>query len=878
MPDRPLLPLPGPVLERRAAGNPPRESVRPPGRGRQGARLGPRFDRLAAALGDPAQLAALQSDPNSIAPDRAIVFEVASTLSDFYAAAANIPGLELLAEAEIEAMADADFVTVERERERPDRSVSERLYFAMPDVAALRELVRLWRHWQQHDALPYGFGKWKPIFERLRDMRPWGPQDRLPDDVIAIWREQLGTAPEASQRVELELWYLDGTARRSAARESVRGQVAEAGGRVVHEADIEEIRYTALLAELPAAVIQRMIDDRTVSLARIDGLMFIRPQSVAAVIPPEDDDGVGLSVADQTRGTGPLAADAPLAALLDGLPLAGHALLAGRLTIEDPDVLSSRYGNAAEQVHGTEMASLIVHGDLQENGAPLPRPLYVRPVLHGNGIGRSEVFPSDRLLLDTIYRCVRRLFEGEAGEAPTAPSVRILNLSLGDALRPFAGIMSPWARLIDWLAYRYRLLVIVSAGNILDDLDIAGAQSWGALETTDARARTGTVLQAVNATRAQRSLLAPAEAINALTIGAGHWESGPAGPVTGMQLDPYDGLELPNVSSGLGLGYRRGVKPELLFAGGRERLALRQSQNPVRARLPAVAHGFGVEAACPDRTGRLDRTRRTFGTSPAAALATRAAHRVIDTLLDIGGGSLHGETPLLDLGLMAKVLLVHGAAWDPAAAVLVQQIADPAGNASWQHQDDDVARFLGFGRCDVERVIACAANRAIIVGSGSIRRDQAAVFRLPLPPSLENIAEWRAVTTTLAWLTPVSPRHRFYRDAQLRIEPGGSADLGAGVERSRRTVPQPTKDAAHRGTVFHERRAGEAGVGFADNGDIVLRISCSSPTDALEADDEVPFALAVSIETGPASAISVYNEVRTAVLARVRAQVQPQAR
>ena len=805
------------------------------------------------------------------------MFEVASTLSDFYAAAAAIPGLELLAEAEIEATADADFVTIERERERPDKSVSERLYFAMPDAAALRELVRLWRYWQSNDALPYGFGKWKPIFERLRDVRPWGPQDRVPDDVIAVWREQLGTAPDAALLVELELWYQDSAARRGATRQSIRGQVVEAGGRVLHEADLEQIRYTALLAEVPAAVIQRMIDDRAVSLARIDGLMFIRPQSVASVIPPEEDDA-GLLVAEPARASGPLAADAPLAALLDGMPLAGHVLLAGRLTIEDPDELASRYGNAAEQVHGTEMASLIVHGDLQENGTPLPRPLYVRPVMHGNGIGRHEVFPADRLLLDTIYRSVRRMMEGEAGDAPAAPGVRVLNLSLGDALRPFAGMMSPWARLIDWLAYRYRLLVIVSAGNILDDLDIPGATSWRALESANARARTETVLQAVNATRSQRSLLAPGEAINGLTIGAGHWEAGPAGPVNGMQLDPYDGIELPNVSSGLGLGYRRGVKPEVLFPGGRERLALRQSQDPVRVRLPERAHGFGVEAACPDRTGRLDRTRRTFGTSVAAALAARAAHRVIDTLLDVSGGSLHSDTPLLDLGLIAKVLLVHGAAWDPAAAAIVQQVAYPVGNAPWQHQDDDAARFLGFGRCDVERIITCTANRAIIVGSGSIRRDQAAIFRLPLPSSLENIAEWRAVTTTVAWLTPVSPRHRFYRDAQLRMDPGGDALLGAGVERSRQTVPQPTKDAAHRGTVFHERRAGEAGVAFADDGDIVLRISCSSPTDALEGDDEVPFALAVSIETGVTSVIPVYDEVRAAVLTRVRPQVQPHLR
>ena len=43
---------------------------------------------------------ALRTDPESLAPDRVIVFEVAGNLGDFQAAVVKIPGLEFLGESD----------------------------------------------------------------------------------------------------------------------------------------------------------------------------------------------------------------------------------------------------------------------------------------------------------------------------------------------------------------------------------------------------------------------------------------------------------------------------------------------------------------------------------------------------------------------------------------------------------------------------------------------------------------------------------------------------------------------------------------------------------------------------------------------------------
>lgn len=102
MAERPLLALPRPTRGHPRSGNPPRENVPSASPTRQSAKLGPTFARLQQALPNPASLEELRGDPYSIAPERALVFEVAGSLTDFYRALRALPGLELLGEDEFD--------------------------------------------------------------------------------------------------------------------------------------------------------------------------------------------------------------------------------------------------------------------------------------------------------------------------------------------------------------------------------------------------------------------------------------------------------------------------------------------------------------------------------------------------------------------------------------------------------------------------------------------------------------------------------------------------------------------------------------------------------------------------------------------------------
>ena len=828
-----------------------------PTRDRQAERLDPKFDRLARAVADPAQLVQLRDDPEAIAPERAIVFEVAGSLATFHEEAVRI-GLEYLADDEIEIEPDDDF----RLAKKPDDPISGRLYLAMPDLEALSQLVSLWKRYKARRQMRGGFGIWTQLFGLLKDVRAWGPQDRLTADTLREWEQQLAEAPDEPLRFEVELWFRENEDTRQRMYAAFESTVRELGGSVVHHATIPEIRYDAALLDLPAVRIRALIGNPSVTLAHHNEIMFIRPQSMAT-FPVDAEQG------DDPAPPQPFerAPAPPVAALLDGLPVQNHHRLQNRLTVDDPEGLEPTYQVAARR-HGTEMASLIVHGDINRGEPPLSRPLYVRPVMTPvpSLQGWEERTPNDRLLVDQIYRAVRRIKEGDAGEPAAAPTVLLINISMGDPHRPFAGRMSPWARLLDHLAFRYRVLFLVSAGNTFGSFSLPEFRSWSTFETASPEAREQALYAALDASKSTRTLLSPAEAMNVLTIGAAHRDAVPTGVAVANGMDAINSPNLPNLSSALGLGFRKVIKPDLLADGGREYVRL-ESSNPHLHVQPARQAGraFGLRAAAPDPLGDLSKTALTWGTSAATALATRAGHLAFDALMDQDGGSLLADTPREYLPLIVKALLVHGSAWGDGATLL-----DGLSGTKHYSKKDNVSRFVGYGVLDTARILECTAERATLIGYGEMAPDTASLFRIPLPPSLERVVEPRSVTVTVAWFTPINPRHQGYRMVALEAKPGGDPKFSLGIDRSKM---QPHHMAIYRGTVYHDRREGSRAVPYVDGGDLLVRIAARET--AGEFIHPVPYALAVSIEVGFGSSIPVYDEVRAAVLARVRPAVAP---
>ena len=125
---------------------------------------------------------------------------------------------------------------------------------------------------------------WRNVFELLRDLRPWGPDDRIRKrDSSFLQSEIEGRDEDELIRLEIELVYRsrDDVARLQ--EQEVREVVA-----TVSAARINDISYHAILVDLPVSAVQALIDRRRGSLAALDPVMHVRPQSTATQIEISD--------------------------------------------------------------------------------------------------------------------------------------------------------------------------------------------------------------------------------------------------------------------------------------------------------------------------------------------------------------------------------------------------------------------------------------------------------------------------------------------------------------------------------------------------------------------------------------------------------------
>ena len=788
--------------------------------------------------------------------------EIAGTIDDFHSAVRRVDGLEYLGDEEIAFNADADFAELDTRKgrkgqDRTDKPVVGRVYLAMPDMRALQHLVGLWDRYQRGEPAPEGFASWFHLFDSLRQLRAWGLVDRVPENTIE-WLAARLDAQTDPLRVEVELWSYESGERRRQSANRFEEAVRASRGEILHRTSIPEIAYEGALINLPAAEVPRLQQREHSPLAICDDIMRVRPQSTAEFPTAVDSLGAGTAVEHAS------AADlSPIAALFDGVPVLGHDLLDGRVVLDDPDDLDAR-SVVSERRHGTEMASLILHGDRNVAQPSLQRPLYVRPVLFAPGDGANEQPQPNRLLTDTIYRAVLRMKTGDAEGDATAPGVFLVNLSLGDETRPFAGPISPWGRLLDYLSARFGILFLVSAGNVRDPLPVPAFRGTIDMEHATLADRERAIFEALAQQRSQRTLLSPAEALNVVTVGAWHEDAVDTVKSSTLMYSPYENGPGPNITSAMGLGHRKVLKPDIFMPGGRERFRAVTAGARLSIRSAEPGRFFGLRAAIPNVDGQLDQEGLTSGTSAATALATRAAHQLFDGLMDEENGALLNDVDPAYYGVMIKALLAHRAHWGEKGTLL-DELYGPKGQGQHVARKDNIARVLGYGRPLVEKAMTCAANRAVMVGYGSVAPDESAVlYSVPLPGSLEHVTEPRSITLTLAWFSPVNVRHLAYRRAKLEIQPQDFT-TSAGVGRVR---DQPSDKSVPRGSLFHVRYGGDDAVPFVDDGHIRFRVFCREQGGTL--DQTIKYGLALTIEAG--EGVPVYQEVRE------RLGIQPRVR
>lgn len=867
MANRPILRFPNPERSNRRTGaprNPPRP--RGPGRAKQGHRFQSTFDQLSAAFDADDPTFILRQDPTGIAPERALVFVTAGNVQNFSRAAQNI-GLEVFSETDLE---DTDDFPEGFQPPRDLETLTRTLYATVPTLESFRQILSLWNAHQNEERAPNGAAPWWTLFDLLLELRPWGPEDRLDGGARQAIENRLSLDEDEEVFIEFEIWPTAHLQQRQIWREQTEQGIAAVNGRVLDRSSISGVGfiYEAILAGLPAHVVRDMLDDPgdIGGLATLEGIQFIMPQMIGQA-EPGDPDG---PTADH-KPQGQFVPDAPLrAALLDGTPVAGQAALDGGVVIEDiHDLVGLSPVN--HRYHGTAMASLILRGDLEADGVPLQDTRLVAVPLLIDSDGGGAWSPDNRLFVDLVHSTLTQLM---ASQNSLAADVFVVNFSIGVSDMRFAGRISSLARLIDWWAAKEGVLFVISAGNIIEGLYLSDKNSV-AFEDSNDDERRNAVRGALRASIYNRTLLAPAESLNALTVGAiskdlnGHVPQRQAGIIT-LEGDEET---LPQVTSAVGLGPQRIIKPDLLAVGGRQEVRAIPKGDDTVLRSIEVASRTGLVVSAP--TGGIYATKKSRGTSPAAALVTRAVLQSAEALSGSDGPYEGQELPRRDIALLTRALAINSARWPEGALKLYAEEQSLLGSGKHARAKEEVCRYFGYGAITPTAMQHSPESGVTLVGLGLLKKDQAQIFRMPLPQSMSGDRTPRSMRVTLAWFSPINPTRVQYRLAGLEAVAADEIDQDDDKQWVLDLKPDDGPDAniIKRGSVWSRRLIDRTRFvpQYDEGAEIPICVQCrDTAAGGLSLDDEIAFAIAVTLEIEAEVQYDIYEEIEQEIRVRFR--------
>ena len=826
MPERPLVLFAAPTVadkERRYGGA---SKYFIPSHSRQVSRLTPQFNVLQNTINSGNLY--FTNYATGVDPEYTLVFETVGDPRDFYKAVNKLkeeyPTVEWLMELSDSNLNNSeDFYVMNNQAARDDsKKLTTKLFCIMTNQAALKEIISLWNHYKADEnfKFPKGMAGFKQLFRTLYDVHKWGIQERLDDTgLIEVWEEDLQDTSLDRVKVQIELFFRSSFSKRQEVESNIKNIVIQTGGEIISCSVIPEIEYHAILATIPRVYAQKIINREEIALVIAEPIMFLKP-CVQIVFSNDNNnfsDSNSFSVPTNVI-------EEPIIALFDGVPQANHPLLEGMLIVDDPDGFESFY-EVRERVHGTAMASLILRGQDMSTIEDEIRKVYVRPIMKPETWNNkvTEYIPDDFLLVDKIHEAVRRLFEPEAGQV--ASNVRIINLSIGIRYREFYNIISPLARLLDWLSYKYRVLFIVSAGNHPEAIDTGlDFSDFKKLSDED---KDAIIIKFIDQDIRNRRLLSP------------------IGPLAKLCSD-----NIPAVYGSFGSGINNAIKPDIFFPGGRNFVHEDYGHRGVVKWRESSTRAPGISAAAPGlTTGTIVNKAFSFGTSDATALVTNKAQECYAVLDEIFMKEMGMGVPNDYVAVLIKAMLVHGASWNGWDR-LFQGILDISGN----NAKNTLHRYLGYGEPDVERVKECTKEQVTLIGFGDITQDKAFIYSIPIPIEFHEKSLKRKLTVTLAYLSPIHPSSIKYREKQVWVTiNNGNSLIGSRTEYDYHAV--------QRGTLQHEIFENDSIEVWDIDKSIELKVNCRGCASENNPEMLIPYALFATFEMAPDCGVDVYQKV-----------------
>jgi subtilisin family serine protease len=665
---------------------------------------------------------------------------------------------------------------------------------------------------------------YEAFFDAIDEFRPLEPADRISDRLA----EQLDAAPEASHEFDVELWFHSDAGVRADWLDEVRDRITALDGEWVDD----------YIGERAAVALVRVRGTREVAhgVAELDQISLTDAIPSPRLAPDELAD-----LQDIERLPEEIASpedDAPVVGVIDTGIRAGHPLL--RPAVVDAVALDLSFGEQAEDAHGhgTSVAGIALFGDVltaARTGA-VQAPFWLASVRVLDDQGHP---PAGRSWIGLIADAVRYLAE--------ELECRIINLSFGDSDSPYTGGKStPLAAELDTLARRYRLLIVVAAGNIDADTLIPSAQllaDWPRYLAD-----------------AGHELLDPAQSALALTVGAVVDTDGLTPPPAGTTLGRAAVAKAPGPApySRRGPGVRDAIKPEVVGQGG----------NWVFDQATGDLVGdTAVEIVSTSARYPANLFGTTVGTSLAAPAIAHLA------------GLLQARYPAFSANTL-RALITQASLHDDELAARFDAFAD--------ERERTLQSLCGYGLPSFERAAMSTGSRVVLVAEDVVRPDDFHVYRLPMTPAFTDISGPRSLTVSLTFDPPVRHRRFDYLAYEMdfvvvraidlvdvfETASAGIEDPDAGKLGEYELKLRPTRTVRSRGTcqVGHRRWTQRPQEKFHSDWYVVVRslnkwMSPDAPPQ--------PYALTTTLEVERDNGLYVEleAEVRIELDARLRASV-----
>lgn len=644
----------------------------------------------------------------------------------------------------------------------------------------------------------------------IKGIDGWSPQDRTGP---SLSRE--GFPATGRFTVDAELWPLDQGRQRELMLEHFGTWCREKGLEIVDSVNQETIILYRLRVE--ASGLQILLLNRDVRLVdlpprfQLDIGVVRRPLSSINTPSSPPDSAAAISILDSGLAT--------------NHPLIGPA-------VGDAQSFIAGYGAEDGCGHGTMVTGVALYGDVWECASS---GVFVPELRVFSGRIMDDTGANDTGFVENHVVEAVRYFTQNYG-------CKVFNLSFGDLRKPFVGgHVRGLAAVLDSLAREYRVLFVVSAGNLPEDSPISWRRDYPQYFS-----------------REPTSIIDPAPAINALTVGSLARNEVPrmSRRFNDPAYQPIARLDQPSPFTRTGPGPCGALKPEVVDYGGNLYVDLRDMSGRAKGGNElgelSTSHAFA--------SGNLFSVQS--GTSYAAARVSHLAARLLN------------EYPEASADLLRALVVAHSHHPVPS-----QMLFNGDGELAY--------RLVGYGKPDAEAAATSSERRVTLLSQEAIGEDSHHFYEIPLPDDFLGppARRSRRITVALAYTPRVRRTRIDYKASRVSFRVVRAPDLDTVVRVFRQTPPDEREDRIPetgrfrpgplirgKGTVQAATWDIEQIDGRWGTDSLFVVVTHMPASWASGIGGSEPYSVVVVVEDRSTHEVRLYSKIRQALQLRVRVQ------